>query len=220
MMSVSPPLQVFGFWRSIASFRVRVALNLKGLAFTEVPVDILNGAQFSAEYDRLNPEHVLPTLVHGETVLFQSMPIMEYVEDLQPTPPLLPKTPADRAYARALALVAVADSHPLIVPRVRKQLAAAFGAREPAVNDWCGHWTREGLQTLETLLARRAPSPFAVGDTPGLADICIVSQAVAAGFFGIDLAPFAAVARLHDTCLALPPFAQSHPLRQPGAPAA
>ncbi|HUZ67084.1 MAG TPA: maleylacetoacetate isomerase [Beijerinckiaceae bacterium] len=211
-------IKFYGFWRSIASFRVRVALRLKALPFEEIAIDLMAGAQFSPDYARLNPQHVLPTLLYGGATLFQSMAIMEYLDELHPEPGLLPKTAADRAYARALALIAVADSHPLIVPRVRRHLSETYGCDEAAIHQWAAHWTAKGLETYEALLTRRRPAPFAVGDSVSLADICIASQIVAAGFFGVALGPYPTAAALGERCFALPAFADSHPRRQPGAP--
>src|ERR1700724_40016 len=119
-------IQVYGFWRSIASFRVRVALRLKGLSFEEIPVDILSGEQFKPGYDDVNAEHVVPTLVHDGHSIFQSLAIIEYLDDIQPEPRLVPEDAKQRAYARSLSLIAVADAHPLIVPRVRKYLVKSF----------------------------------------------------------------------------------------------
>src|ERR1700730_14307090 len=159
-----------GFWRSIASFRVRVALKLKGLPFEEIPVDILSGEQFRPGYETVNAEHVVPTFIHDGHSVFQSLAIIEYLEDIQPKPRLLPADAMERAYARSLALVTIADAHPLVGPRCRNQLAKTFGADAEAIEDWGKHWTTEGLATYERLLARRAPAPFALGAEPGLAD--------------------------------------------------
>jgi maleylacetoacetate isomerase len=213
-------ITLYGFWRSIASFRVRTALNLKGMPFTEIPVDILTGAQFAADFDAINTGHAVPALVHDGVTLLQSLPIIEYLEELQPTPHLLPTTPADRAYARALALVTVADSHPLMVPRVRKYVGETLKADPAAVEAWARHWTIEGLGTYERLLTRRPPAPYAVGDTPGLADICIAGHMLGAFFFKVDTSPYPVVTALAERLWALPAFASSHPLKQPGAPKA
>lgn len=209
-------MQLYGFWRSLASFRVRVALRLKGLTFEEIPIDILAGEQFKPEYDAVNTEHVVPTLVHQGRRIFQSLAAIEYLEDVEPEPRLLPSDPADRAYARALALVTVADAHPLVTPRVRNHLVQTFGADADAIEQWAKHWTIEGLATYERLLTGRAPAPFALGAEPGLADICIAGQTVGAQFLKLDLAPFPILDRLADRCFALPAFATSHPFEQPG----
>jgi len=213
-------IKVYGFWRSIASFRLRVALKLKGLPFEEIPIDILTGEQFEQGYAAVNPERVVPTFIHDGHSLFQSLAIIEYLDDIQPKPRLLPEDAKERAYARSLALMTVADAHPLVVPRVRKHLAKAFGADAHAVEDWGKHWTTEGLATYERLLARRAPAPFALGAEPGLADICIAGQVVGAHFLKLELTDFPLVAGLADRCFKLPEFKSSHPFEQPGYKAA
>jgi maleylacetoacetate isomerase len=209
-------IQMYGFWRSIASFRVRVALKLKGLPFEETPIDILSGEQFKSDYDAVNAERVVPTFIHDGHSVFQSLAIIEYVEDIKPEPRLIPADPKERAYARSLALMTVADAHPLTVPRVRNHLAKTFGADATAIEQWAKHWTVEALGTYERLLTRRAPAPFALGAEPGLADICIAGQVVGSHYLKLDLAEFPVVAKLADRCFALPAFASSHPFEQPG----
>jgi maleylacetoacetate isomerase len=209
-------IRLYGFWRSIASFRVRVALKLKGLPFEEIPVDILSGEQFNPDYDAINTERVIPTLVDGDHRIFQSLAIIEYLDDLILEPRLLPSDPAERAYARSLALIAIADAHPLVTPRVRKHLVKMFGANVDTIEDWAKHWTTDGLATYERLLVRRPPAPFAVGQRLGVADICIAGQIVGAHFLKLDLTSFPTVARLADHCFDMPAFATSHPFEQPG----
>ncbi len=209
-------IQIYGFWRSLATFRIRVALRLKGLPFEETSIDILSGEQFEPGYEQINAEHVVPTFIHDGHSVFQSMAIIEYIEELKPEPRLIPTNPKERAYARALALMNVADSHPLVVPRVRNHLAKAFGADDHAIEQWSKHWSIEGLSTYERLLTRRAPAPFALGAEPGLADICVATQVVGAQYVKLDLAAFPIVAKLAERCFALPAFASSHPFEQPG----
>lgn len=209
-------IQLYSFWRSNAAFRVRVALALKQFPFEEIEIDILSGRQFDADYAEVNAEHVVPTFVHDGHRIFQSLAIMEYLDDIQPEPRLLPADPKDRAYARSLALVSIADAHPLIIPRVRKYLGQAFSADTAAIESWCRHWTEEGLATYERLLTRRPPAPFAVGTTPTIADICIAGQIVMANLYELDFAPFPAVAELGKRCFDLPAFAEAHPFQQPG----
>lgn len=213
-------IQLYGFWRSNAAFRVRVALALKNLPFEEIEIDILSGRQFDAGYAEVNAEHVVPTLVHDGHRVFQSLAIMEYLDDIHPMPRLMPDDAREKAYARSLALVAVADAHPLIVPRVRKHLGQALGADSATIESWCSHWTAEGLATYERLLTRRPPAPFAIGETPGIADICIAGQIVMADLYKLDLAAYPAVAALGKRCFDLPAFAEAHPLQQPGYKAA
>jgi maleylpyruvate isomerase len=213
-------IQLYGFWRSNAAFRVRVALALKKLPFEEIEIDILSGRQFDTGYAEVNAEHVVPTFVHDGHRIFQSLAIMEYLDDIQAEPRLLPVDAKERAYARSLALVSVADSHPFIVPRVRKHLGEAFGADAAAIDSWCKHWTIEGLAIYERLLTRRPAAPFALGATPTIADICIAGQIVMADLFKLDLAAFPGVATLGKSCFALPAFAEAHPFQQPGYKAA
>ncbi|MBB3457438.1 maleylpyruvate isomerase [Rhizobium sp. BK313] len=210
------PIQLYGFWRSNAAFRVRVALALKKLPFEEIEIDILSGRQFDTAYAEVNAEHVVPTFVHDGHRIFQSLAIMEYLDDIWPEPRLLPADAKERAYARSLALVSVADSHPFIVPRVRKHLGAAFGADAAAIESWCKHWVDEGLATYERLLTRRPPAPFALGPAPTIADICIAGQIVMANLFELDLAAFPAVAALGKRCFELSAFADAHPIQQAG----
>jgi maleylpyruvate isomerase len=215
-MDSSMSMIIYGFWRSLASFRVRVALKIKAMEFDEIPVDILRGEQFEPGYAEINAERVVPTLVHDGYSVFQSLAIMEYLDDIQPSPPLIPRDARERAYARSLALVAAADAHPLITPRVCNHLAKEFGADVHAIEAWRKHWTSQGLATYERLLARRAPAPFALGEEPGIADICIAGQVVAAEFFKIGLTQFPNVGRLAARCFERPAFASCHPHEQPG----
>jgi maleylacetoacetate isomerase len=208
-------IQVYGFWRSIASFRVRVALRLKSLPFEETSIDILTGEQFEPAYKAVNAERVVPTFIHDGHSIFQSLAIIEYLDDIQPKPRLVPQDPKERAYARSLALMTIADVHPLGVPRVRNHLAKTFGADAKAIEAWGEHWTVEGLATYERMLAQRAPSPFALGAEPGLADICIAGQVVGAQYLKMDLSAYPVVAGLAERCFALPAFATSHPFEQP-----
>src|SRR3981189_1254725 len=195
-------IQIYGFWRSIASFRVRVALRLKGLPFEEIPIDILSGEQFKpGGYEAINAERVVPTLIHDGHSVFQSLAIIEYLDDMQLQPRLVPEDAKERAYARSLALMTVADAHPLVTPRVRNHLAATFGADAKAIEDWGRHWTSEGLATYERLLAQRPAAPFALGAEPGLADICIAGQVVTAQYVKLGLSAFPAAAGLADRCL-------------------
>jgi len=213
-------IQVYGFWRSLATFRVRVALKLKGLTFEEIPIDILSGEQFLPGYAAVNAERVVPTFIHDGHSIYQSLAIIEYLDETHPRPRLIPADPRERAYARSLALITVADGHPLITPRVRNHLAKTFGADAHAVESWGRHWTEEGLATYERLLAQRAPAPFALGSEPSLADICIAGHAIGAQYVKLDIAKYATVAGLVERCFALSAFASSHPFEQAGYKAA
>lgn len=209
-------IQLYGFWRSNAAFRVRVALALKKLPYQEIEVDILSGRQFDTDYAEVNAEHVVPTLVHDGRRIFQSLAILEYLDEIHPQPRLLPDNPADRAYARSFALVSVADSHPLVVPRIRKQLATQFSADAAAIELWCKHWTMDGLAIYERLLTRRPAAPFVLGPTPTIADIGVTGQVVLANLYNLDVAEFPAVDALAKRCFDIPEFAAAHPFKQPG----
>jgi maleylpyruvate isomerase len=148
--------------------------------------------------------------------VFQSLAIIEYLDEISPSPPLIPVGAKERARARSLALVTIADAHPLVTPRVRNHLVKAFQADGRAIEEWAKHWTTEGLAIYERLLASHSPAPFALGSTPGLADICIAGQVVGAHFLKLELHDFPAVARLADRCFEIPAFATSHPFEQPG----
>src|ERR1700736_6704517 len=191
-------IQVYGFWRSIASFRVRVALRLKGLPFEEIPIDILSGEQFEPGYATVNAERVVPTFIHDGHSVFQSLAIIEYLDEIHPNPRLIPQDSKERAYARSLALMTIADAHPLVTPRVRNHLATSFGADAKAIEDWGTHWTTEGLASYERLLTHRTPAPFALGAGPGLADICIAGHVVTAQYVKLDLSSYPVVAGLAE----------------------
>lgn len=211
-------LVLYGFWRSIASFRVRVGLRLKGLAFEERPVNLLQGAQFAAAFDAVNPAHAVPVL-HGPGFSHaQSLAILEYLEERFPQPALMPADPETRAHVRRLCLMTVADAHPLIAPRVRHKLAHDFGADEARVAEWARHFLAETARAYEAVLAPSPPSPFVGGTAPGLADICIASHAVACGLFGLALDTWPVFSGLATSCMNVPAFVECHPLKQPDAP--
>ena len=217
-------LQLYGFWRSLATFRVRAALNLKGLEYTESIVNLERGEQFGEAFHRINPQHVLPALEHDGLLLTQSMPIIEYLDEAFPQSPLLPADRAGRARVRALAQIAVADVHPLITPRVRTYLEAELGVAEPARLKWIRHWFEQGSQAVEARLneggTANALGLFAHGDHITLADLALVSHVAGARLFQADLGAAPRLVALADHCLQHEPVARAHPLAQPGAPAA
>jgi maleylacetoacetate isomerase len=215
-------MKFFSFWRSLASFRVRIALNMKGIVPDEiVNIDLMKGRQREADYRAVNPQMLIPTLIDNDgKALFESLAIIEYLDEVHPAPPLLPKNPHGRARVRSLAQMVACDSHPLIVPRVREFLEHQFHLDEPTRMVWCRHWITEALTAIEARLARESETGrYCHGDAVGIADICVVSQAVGARFFQVDLAPFPIVSRIVDGCLKIDAFARAHPLKQPGAPA-
>lgn len=213
-------MQFFSFWRSLASFRVRIALNLKGLSADVVDVNLIQGQQRQHAFKKVNPQMLLPALIDGEgPPLFQSLAIIEYLDEIHPQPPLLPSEPRARARARALAMIVAADAHPLVVPRVRDYLEHELKLDEPARNRWIHHWLGEALKALETnLVTSDETGRYCQGAAITVADICLVSHATGANFFKLDLAPYPTVQRIVDTCMQNDAFARAHPLRQPGAP--
>jgi maleylacetoacetate isomerase len=213
-------MQFYSFWRSLASYRVRIAMNLKGLKAEVIDVNLMKGQQHEAAYHKVNPMMALPALVDGEgPAMFESLAIMEYLDETHPNPPLLPKDPRGRARVRGLAQIVACDSHPLIVPRVREYLAHEFKIDEAGVIKWCQNWHRAALTALETNLQDKATGKYAHGDNITIADICLASQAAGANFFKVDLAPFPTFKRIADACAHNEAFANAHPLKQPGAPA-
>ena len=214
-------MRFYSFWRSLAAFRVRIVLNLKGIVPDEiVTVDLMKGDQRQDAYKKVNPQMLLPAMVDGDgPILFQSVAIMEYLDETHPNPPILPKDPRGRARVRALAAIVASDSHPLMVPRVRNFLEHELKLDEPTRNKWIRHWIGEGLAAMEGHLSRdKQTGTFAHGDSLTMADICLTSQAVGARFFEVDTTPYPTVKRIAETCLAIDAVARAHPLKQPGAP--
>jgi maleylacetoacetate isomerase len=208
-----------GFWRSLATYRVRAALNLKRLDYSEVMIDLLQGEQHRADFAALNPQHALPVLQHDGLRLVQSMPIVEYLDETWPEPPLLPRDAAGRARVRALAQITVADVHPLVVPRVRAQLGRDFAVDEPGRMRWACHWFDQGTAAIEQLLAESPPGRYAHGDSVTLADLALVSHVIGVQLFGADLSHAPRLRALAERCLALDAFERAHPRHQRGAPA-
>jgi maleylacetoacetate isomerase len=209
-------VKLYTYWRSQATFRVRIALNLKGLAREDVVINLDRGDQFKPEYRKENAQAVLPTLYDGEAKLFQSVAILEYLEEKYPNPPILPKDLLARAWVRGFALINVADSHPLIVPRIRNYLTDVLKVSEAQRIAWIQHWLGAGLQAMEDLLAeKKSTDKFCHGDSPTIADICLVTQVTPAQLFKTDVAPFKRVMGIYEHCMAIPAFAEAHPRKQP-----
>jgi maleylacetoacetate isomerase len=215
-------MKLYGFWRSLATFRVRIALNLKNLPFEEVSIDLLGGQQRSPDYAATNPQMVVPALVEdGQPPLVQSLAILEYLDERHPAPPLLPSDARGRARVRGLAQIVAADVHPLLVPRVREFLTGELALSEAQRFQWIRHWIDAGLKAMETHLSRdRETGLYCHGDTITLADLCVVSQAVGNKFFEGSMDPYPTTAKIVERCLQHEAFARAHPLRQPGAPRA
>ena len=211
-------MKLYTYYRSQASFRVRIALNLKGLAHDDTFLHLEKGDQFAADYKALNPQMVVPTLIDGEVKLFQSLAILEYLDETYPEPPLLPRDSAARAWVRGLALINIADSHPLIVPRIRHYLLDDLQVGQERMLGWIRHWLGAGLAAMEALLVEHKQSgQFCHGERPTIADIALVTQVTPAKTFDGDLSPYKRVMRIYDSCMAIPAFADAHPSKQPDA---
>ncbi|MET0330279.1 MAG: maleylacetoacetate isomerase [Dyella sp.] len=215
-------MKMYGFWRSAAAFRVRIALNLKGLPYEETMIDLDAGDQRTPAFLSINPQAAVPALfIDDGAPLTQSMAILEYLEETYPEPALLPRDARGRARVRSLALIFAADHHPLIVPRIRRYLADTLGIEEERRTQWIRHWFREGLVQAETRLANEPETgTFCHGDQPGMADLCLISQVMGARGFNVSTAEMPTIERIVEACLAIDAFAAALPLRQPGAPAA
>jgi maleylacetoacetate isomerase/maleylpyruvate isomerase len=213
-------MKLFTFWRSMAAWRVRIALNLKGLKADSVYVDLDAGAQRDGAYREVNPQMALPALIDGEgPALFQSLAIVEYLDEVHPEPPLLPADPRGRARVRGLAMILASDSHPLLVPRVRAYLERELKLSEEQRQQWARHWVIDGLTAVEAHLARdRETGRFCHGGAPTLADICLVGHVGVARWLNCDLAALPTATRIAAACGALPAFAQAHPQAQADAP--
>jgi maleylpyruvate isomerase len=208
------------YFRSSSSYRVRIALNLKGLPYEYVPVHLNRdgGQQFRPEFKALNPQGLVPVLSEDGVNLGQSLAILEYLEEKFPDPALLPEAIEDRAWVRQLALAIACEIHPLANLRVLKFITGGLGLDDDAKMHWIWHWTELGLSALEQDLSRSGKrGRFCFGDTPTMADCCLVPQLFNAQRFGIDLAPYPTLVAINDACLKLPEFERAHPARQPDA---
>ena len=213
-------LRLYSYWRSSAAYRVRIGLNLKGLRYETVPVHLVRdgGEQHQAEYAALNPQQLVPTLTHGVRVIRQSLAILEYLDEAWPSPRLLPMTARDRARVRSLAQLVAADIHPLNNLRVMRYFEQTWSVPQSERDEWTKHWIVEGFDAMEALLANDAATgTYCHGQTPGLADCCLVPQVFNARRFGVDMAAFPTIARIEEACLELPAFADARPEKQPDA---
>jgi maleylacetoacetate isomerase len=208
-------MKLYTYWRSSTSYRVRIALNLKGVAHEAVPVDLAAGAQSAPDYAALNPGKGVPSLVLEDGTAFtQSMAILEWLEETHPAPALLPADPAMRAHVRAAALGIATDIHPVNNLRVIRKLASMGHSQDETVA-WMNGWMRDGLAAFDRLI--RPDTSFCFGDAPGLADLCLVPQLYNARRWGCGLEAFARLVEIEARCLALPAFDAARPENQPDA---
>jgi maleylpyruvate isomerase len=213
-------MKLYTFFRSSASYRVRIALNLKGVVYEQVPIHLRRGGgeQFAASYTAINPQALVPSLEDDGRLLTQSLAIIEYLEDRFPKPPLLPADPAERAQVRGMALVVACEIHPIQNLRVLVYLKNNLQQSEEDLNRWARHWIDLGLSALEQMTSSVSKrSQFCFGDTPTLADICLVPQLANARRFGCDLSAYPTLLQIEKACNALPAFANAAPEKQPDA---
>ena len=210
-------MKLYTYFRSSAAFRVRIALNLKGLAYAPQFVHLAKGEHRKPDYAEVNAQALVPTLVLDDgTRLTQSLAIIEYLDEKHPQPPLVPSNPLERARVRALSLLVACEIHPLNNLRVLQHLKRQLGQNEEQVNSWYRHWVADGLQKFEAEL-KNGTGRFCHGDTPTMADCCLVPQIFNAKRFQCDLAPYPATLRAFAACMELEAFDRAQPSRQPDA---
>lgn len=215
-------MKLYGYWRSSAAYRVRIALNLKGISAEQLSVHLVRdgGEQHKAVYSALNPLELVPTLTLDDELdadaLSQSLAIIEYLDEIHPQSPLLPASALERAHVRAMALTVACEIHPLNNLRVLQYLTQTLGVDEAAKNTWYHHWVASGFAALETLLVRHS-GRYCFGDTVTLADLCLVPQVYNAMRFNVDLTPYPNIMRVWTECNQLEAFADAAPERQADA---
>ena len=201
--------KLYSFWRSSAAFRVRIALNLKGLDYEVIPVHLSKngGEQLSEAYSTKNPNHLVPLFENGEQSIHQSLAIIEYLEEVQAEPALLPTLAIDRAWVRSVAMDISSDIHPLNNLRVLRYLVKKLGASNEAKDEWYQHWIKIGLESLEKQLSSDPrKGRFAYGNQPGLIEICLVPQIFNALSAKVDVSPFPTIMQIYDECMKLTAF--------------
>ena len=212
-------MKLIGYFRSSAAFRVRIALNLKGIKVEHASRHLRKGEHTAADYVAINPQKLVPAMVldSGE-VLTQSLAILEYLEETHPNPPILPKDPVERARVRSLALIPTADIHPIQNLRVMNYLKEMYEQDEESTFAWSRHWIETGFAAYEASIAHdRRTGTYSHGDTPTLADLCLVPQVFNAARFKVDMSKFPTIQRIHTTCMKHPAFDAAQPAKQPDA---
>ena len=211
-------LKLYGYFRSSASYRVRIALNMKGLDYEQVSIHLAKGQQYKPEFSEISPQNLVPVLEHDGLRLYQSPAIIQYLDEKFPQPALLPKDSPGRNRARSLALICVCEIHPLNNTRVLAYLTDTLKLTDEQKNAWYRHWVTVGLTAIEKRLAtEKETGRFCHGDAPGFADIALVPQVANANRFKVDLGPFPIIRRINESCLELEPFKRAMPQNQPDA---
>ncbi|HJW46506.1 MAG TPA: maleylacetoacetate isomerase [Lysobacter sp.] len=219
---MSDQLRLYSYWRSSAAYRVRIGLNLKGLPYEIAPIHLLRdgGEQRTPQFREVNPQGLVPVLQHGNRQLRQSLAILEYLDETWPTPPLLPATARARQRARALAQAIACDIHPLNNLRVLQYFEHEWNVPQPERDSWVRHWITEGFNAIESMVTGNlSTGQYCEGETPTIADCCLIPQVYNARRFGVDIAQFPTIARIEKNCLALPAFDLARPEMQPDKPA-
>ena len=211
-------MKLYGYFRSSASYRVRIALNMKGLDYDQVSVHLAKGKQYDREFSAISPQNLVPVLEDDGQLLYQSLAIIQYLEEKFPEPRLLPKDSPGRNRVRSLALISACEIHPLNNTRVLAYLTDTLKVTEEQKNAWYRHWVTVGFTALEKRLAtEKETGKFCHGDAPGFADITLVPQVANANRFKVDLTPFPTIRRINDECLKLDAFRKAMPANQPDA---
>ena len=210
-------LKLYDYFRSGASYRTRIALNLKEVEYDQIPIHLTKdgGEQFGSMYSSINPQNLVPTLIDGDTIICQSMAIMEYLEEKFPTPPLLPAHRKGRARVRSLANIVACDDHPLNNLRVRLYLVDELGVTPNDREKWIAHWIEIGFQAYEIALSdESSKGHFSYGDQPTLADVCLIPQIANARLNNVDLRSFKRILKIEEECNKLPSFEKALPSNQ------
>lgn len=209
-------MRLYDYWRSSAAYRVRIALNMKGLDYEQVPIDLRAEGQQAEEYLAVNPQGLVPFFEDGDLAISQSLAIIDYLEETHPTPALLPADPAERARVRSIVQIIACDIHPLNNQRVLRYLESDLGCDQLKRMIWYHRWIADGFKAFEVAV-KATPGDFCFGDVPTLADICLVPQVYNAKRYEVDLGPFPTIRTINDHCQEIEAFAKAAPQHQPGA---